>query len=120
MAFLTGDKLVDNRELTVPEPFCVTLFLHRTVPLAELLDLHFILTCWATDPGSQHFLAGWLVSELERTPIIPDEYFSPEGDTDCILKIRRSDEDARQVWNMITDVPQRTHSSETACWWPHF
>ncbi len=86
----------------------VTLFLHRVARLAELVELHFILSFLADDPSLEHVLAGWVMSQLEQTPIIPDEYFEPGAmTTECDLKIRRSDEDARQVWKMITDEPLR-------------
>jgi hypothetical protein len=97
----------------------VTLFLHRVAQLAELVELHFILSFWSRDPNSAHIAhvsAGWVMYELERTPIIPDEFFfSPNAMTkEWILKIRRSDEDARQVWKMITDEPLRLSLSYVA------
>ena len=38
--------------------------------------------------------------------MVPDEFFNycPAGHP-CNLKIRRSDEDPRRIWNMITDEP---------------
>jgi len=87
---------------------CVTLLLHRVVRMAESVDLHFMLSFWTFAASLEHVLAGWVISQLERTPIIPDEYFSPDEVTsELILKIRRSDEDARQVWKMVTDDPLR-------------
>jgi len=86
----------------------VTFFLHRIRRLEELVELHFILSFWTADARSEHLLAGWVVSQLEQTPIVPDEFFVPDGmTTECDLKLRRSDEDARQVWRMITNGPLR-------------
>ena len=86
----------------------VTLLLHRVVRLAESVDLHFMLSFWTFAASLEHLLAGWVISQLERTPIIPDEYFAPDEVTNkLVLKIRRSDEDARQVWKMVTDDPLR-------------
>lgn len=86
----------------------VTLFLHRVARLAELVELHFILSFWSHVASNEHMMAGWVMCQLEQTPIIPDEFFAPGAMTlACNLKIRRSDEDARQVWKMITDVPLR-------------
>jgi hypothetical protein len=86
----------------------VTLFLHRVARLAELIELHFILSFWARTPSEEHVLAGWVIFQLEQTPIIPNEFFSPDAmTTEYDLKIRWSDEDARQVWKMITDKPLR-------------
>lgn len=86
----------------------VTLFLHRIARLAELLELHFILSFWAGDTTTEQVLAGWVMRQLEQTPIIPDEFFKiGEKAAEWNLKIRRSDEDARQVWKMITTEPLR-------------
>lgn len=85
---------------------CATLFMHRAVRLGELLELHFIVSFWGHAAINEHRLAGWVMRQLEQTPVIPDEFFAagskPAG---CSLKIRRSDEDPRQIWKMITDEP---------------
>ena len=81
----------------------VTLFLHRIKRLAELLELHFILSFWAGDTASEHRLAGWVMRQLEQTPLIPNSFFESESQ----LKVRRSDEDSRQIWKMITPDPLR-------------
>jgi hypothetical protein len=86
----------------------VTLFLHRIARLAELVELHFILSFWTSQASMEHLLAGFVMRQLEQTPIIPDEFIAPGAmTTESDLKIRRSDEDARQVWKMITDEPLR-------------
>lgn len=89
-------------------PQGITLYLHRVKHLAEELELHFILSFWAGDAGSEQAIAGWVMSQLEQHPFIPDEYFAPYGmTTECFLKVRWSDEDPRQVWKTITDEPLR-------------
>lgn len=86
----------------------VTLFLHRVTRLAELLELHFILSFWARQADAEQMLAGWVVRQLERSPVIPDEFFDlPTLERELTLTIRRSDEDAREVWKMITSDPLR-------------
>jgi hypothetical protein len=35
------------------------------------LDLHFILTVWGQHASLQHALAGWLMRQLESTPVLP-------------------------------------------------
>jgi len=94
---------------TVDQNARVTLYLHRVVAVGELLELHFILSFWAIFSHIEHLLAGWILHELERTPIIPTQFFGEKSDPplNCSLKIRRSDEDARQIWRMITDNPLR-------------
>jgi hypothetical protein len=86
----------------------VTLFLHRVARLAELVELHFLLSFYSPTPSTEHVLAGWVMFQLEQTPIIPHEFFSPDAMTTAYdLKVRWSDEDPRQVWKMITDLPLR-------------
>lgn len=101
---------------TVQQQTFVTLYLHRIVALGELLELHFILSFWSTFPHHEHLLSGWVLYELQRTPLIPDSFIvevpgASGGVTPVPLgrnvKIRRSDEDARQIWRMITDQPLR-------------
>jgi hypothetical protein len=85
-----------------------TLYLHRVRRLAELIELHFILSFWAGDSGSEQLLAGWTFRHLGQNPVVPDQYLTPLGwEPEFILKIRWSDEDPRQVWKMITDQPLR-------------
>ena len=81
----------------------VTLFLHRTTRLAEILELHIILSFWDASASGEQLLAGWVMRALERTPIIPNDFVSYSGTPLWEVKIRRSDEDAREVWRMITD-----------------
>jgi hypothetical protein len=86
----------------------VTLFLHRIARLAELLELHFILSFWSVHASAEHVLAGWVMSQLEQTPVLPEEHFALRAmETEFELKIRRSDEDTRQIWKMITGAPLR-------------
>ena len=85
---------------------CVTLYLHRIMVLADLLDLHFILSVFAKASYAEHALAGWMLHELAHTPMIASRFFD-EGPSRFTAKIRRSDEDPRQVWKMITDQPLR-------------
>jgi hypothetical protein len=86
----------------------VTLFLHRARRLGEALDLHFIVSFWGHAAINEHRLAGWVMHLFERMPVIPDEYLvHGRQAVDCDLKIRRSDEDPRQIWQMITEEPLR-------------
>jgi hypothetical protein len=92
-----------------------SLFLHRVTRLAELLELHFILSFWAGSASSENLLAGWVMRELERTPCIPGEHFWLSSENPLWdVKIRRSDEDAREVWKMITNQPLRLSLSYIA------
>ena len=85
-----------------------TLYLHRVRRLAELIELHFILSFWAGDSGSEQLMAGWTFRQLGQNPVVPVEYLIPTGwDPEFTLKIRWSDEDPRQVWKLISDQPMR-------------
>lgn len=108
-------EVVSPRDFVKNQQLHVTLFLHRVERLGELLELHFILSFWGYFAISDHRLAGWVIRQLERTPVIPGEYFSPGPEAvECELKIRCSDEDSRQVWQMITDEPLRLSLSYVA------
>jgi len=96
-------------------PNAGTFYLHRVTRLAELLELHFIISCWGHASDVEYLLAGWVMSELERTPVIPAVYFADNVAGPALeLKVRRSDEDARKVWKMVTDQPLRLSLSYIA------
>jgi hypothetical protein len=85
-----------------------TLYVHRVGRLAELIELHFILSFWARNPAMEQLLAGWVMFHLEQSPVVPDEFFGHGVmGHKCTLRIRWSDEDPRRVWKMITDMPLR-------------
>ena len=41
---------------------------HNVERLADLAELHFILSFWSIKTDNEHLLAGWVMSQLERTP----------------------------------------------------
>ena len=87
-----------------------TLYLHRVQRLADLIELHFLLSFWSKEPSYEQVLAGWVMSQFEQSPIVPDEFLKLESaamTNKCILKVRWSDEDPRQVWKSITEQPLR-------------
>ena len=76
--------------------------------MEALIELHFILSFWADNADMEQVGAGGVMLQIELNPIVPDEYFGPDWmETDCILRVRWSDEDPRHVWKMITDEPLR-------------
>ena len=86
----------------------VTLFLHRVVRLDVALELHFILSFWGHYAIGEQHLAGWVIRQIEQSPILSGDHFAADANNrECVLKIRRSDEDPRQIWQMITDEPLR-------------
>ena len=101
-------KVIGVRDFRAPSEQAVTLYLHRVGRLAELIELHFILSFWARDPSMEQALAGWVMFQLERCPIVPDEFFFTDTmANENILKVRWSDEDPRHVWKIITDMSLR-------------
>ena len=101
-------QVVGSRELGfLSSGAAVKLFLHRIARLEESLELHFILSVWCEYASMEHALAGWILNHFERSPVVPVEYFSWDDGPDLSLKVRASDEDARQIWKMITDAPLR-------------
>lgn len=90
----------------------VTLLLHRASRVAELLDLHFLLSFWAASSSpspadDENVLAGWTLHQIERTPVIAREFFPAEAIPECEVRVRSSDEDSREIWRMLTDLPLR-------------
>jgi hypothetical protein len=101
-------RIVGTSDFLQLNKLCVALFMHRVVRLGSLLELHFILSIWGHNAAMEHRLAGWVMRELEQTPILPvDSMESTPKGIDWDLKIRRSDEDPRQIWQLITDEPLR-------------
>lgn len=92
-----------------------TLFLHRVARLGDMLELHFILSFWAPSAVLEQVLAGLVMRHFEQKPFPPEEFFiNQEGPPPWRLKIRRSDEDARQIWKLITDMPLQLSLSYVA------
>jgi hypothetical protein len=86
----------------------VTLFLHRVTRHSELLELHFILSVWSAFADGEQGVGGWIIRQLEKAPVIPQEYLDYERESSGFqLKVRKSDEDPRAIWKMITDQPLR-------------
>jgi hypothetical protein len=58
-----------------------------------------IIAFWGHAAINEHRLAGWVMHQFERMPVIPNAYLvDGRQAVDCDLKIRRSDEDPRQIF----------------------
>lgn len=91
------------------------LYLHRIVRLADVVEMHFIVTLWTDYYRTQDELAGWTMHALEDGELWrPEESEPGEAGQRWGLRIRASDEDARQVWKMITERPLRLSLSYVA------
>jgi hypothetical protein len=83
----------------------VTLFLHNVERLADLAELHFILSFWSIDADNEHLLAGWVMSQLEPTP---DDATIPESE----LKIRHLPERKTQRRTLGSPLPAHNNCQD--------
>ena len=81
-----------------------SLYLHRISQLGDLLELHLLISFWTQVAAPALEGAGLVMQCFERFPVVPAEHL-PSMQTAVAVKMRRSDEDPRQVWKMITDYP---------------
>jgi hypothetical protein len=72
----------------------VTLYLHRVSRVAKL-ELHILLSSWGQHSNTNHSQAGLVMHMLEQFPVVPHEFFPPGPLLQ--VKIRRSDEDPREI-----------------------
>ena len=104
-----------------PAESVVSLYLHRISDLGDVLELHVLLSFWTRDARLAHRFAGLVMQRIEQEPIVPPACLLYQRDVLLQVKLRRSDEDPRQVWKMVTDAPLQlslayiaTVSSQTA------
>lgn len=72
------------------------------------LDLHYLVTVWASSASMQHRIAGWLMRTLETTPILPegvlhgvDEKAFNRDETVEIILNDLTNEDLFRIWDII-------------------
>lgn len=82
----------------------IALHLHRIAPRRDALDLHVLLSFWAHSVSAAHHIAGVVIRRFEREPIVVPAPYSRLA-PGVQLKVRPSDEDPRQIWKMVTDMP---------------
>ena len=78
------------------------------------LDLHFVLTAWASDASLQHTLIGWMMRVLEDNPVLPSallsavapNVFRPDETIEISLG-ELSNDDMLTVWeNLVPNAYQ--------------
>ena len=79
----------------------VSLYLHRISQLGDTLELHLLMSFWTESADSAHLMAGLAMQRIEQEPVIPPGFI--RAGVPLQVKLRRSDEDPRQVWKMVTD-----------------
>jgi hypothetical protein len=100
----------------------VTLYLHRVTHTAHLrnatrpvamgesvplsLDLHFLLTAWATSALAEHAMLAWAMRELAMLPVLDRTVLLPSagwgaGDLVQLLPAELSVEEMMRVWERL-------------------
>ena len=119
-------RLVSCGELAAEEDFgtALTFFLHRVtinehlrtqgrlrdradekVPLA--VDLHYLMSVWATSALTEQTVLCWAMRELQMHPVLDSASLSPEAnwnqsDVVQIIPAELSNEDIMRIWDAIT------------------
>ena len=88
------------RRVNMTSNFLASVYMHRVARLAELLELHVIVSFWGDQAVLEQSCSGWVLGLFERTPAL-------ELEGGFQIKVRLSEEDPRQVWKMVTDEPLR-------------
>jgi hypothetical protein len=70
------------------------------------LDVHYMVTAWANDPGDEHRLLGRLLMVLYRYKALPEEFqYGPlaEQEYDILMKVAQYDQRdiRREIWSML-------------------
>lgn len=70
------------------------------------LDVHYMVTAWANDPGDEHRLLGRMLMVLYRYKVLPEEflYGALSGqDFDVLMKVAQYDQRdvRREIWSML-------------------
>lgn len=118
-------KVYAAKDFTSPMQTGVSLFLYRValndgsrVPtrggtsqrLPRPLDLHMMLTAWGRDASLQHAIAGWMISRLEATPLLPSSLlnsvwpgvFQPNEALEVVLSDLATQE-LYSLWERLTE-----------------
>ena len=75
-------------------------------PSAVRLDVHYMITAWANDPGDEHRMLGRTLMALYRFPSLPDDLLYGElanQEYGILLKVAQYDQrdNRRDIWSML-------------------
>jgi hypothetical protein len=78
--------------------------LESNVPLA--LDLHYLITVWATSAAAEHTILAWTMRQLFLNPILDMAFLSSEGgwnagDVVQLFPAELSNEDVMRIWDAL-------------------
>lgn len=90
--------------------------LGANVPLA--LDLHYLLTVWASSAAAEHTILAWTMRQLFLNPILDMAFLSAEGgwnagDVVQLFPAELSNEDIMRIWDAL-EPPYRLSVSYVA------
>src|SRR2546430_7690930 len=101
---------VNTVRRTLPRPVDQNGNRHRP---ALPIDLHYLLTPWATSAETQQILLGWSMRVLEDTPLLSSELLNPDvflpDETVEIVSEPLPLQDIINIWDAIT--PNLPHSA---------
>jgi hypothetical protein len=99
----------ENNRLRTQQPYLNNSFssMSATVgPNPVRLDVHYMVTAWANDPGDEHRLLGRTLMVLYRYHALPEEFRYGQldmPDFDVLLKVAQYDQRdiRREIWSML-------------------
>ena len=99
----------ENNRLRTQQPYLGTAtsgFSATVSPNPVRLDVHYMITAWANDPGDEHRLLGRTLMVLYRYQALPEEFqFGQlaDQDFDIIMKVAQYDQRdiRREIWSML-------------------
>lgn len=70
------------------------------------LDLHYLITYWGTDPQAEHSVLGWVMQQLQSTPILDNSILAPPAIWDATESIQMVEadlslEDILRIWDAL-------------------
>ena len=99
----------ENNKLRTQQPYlnATASGLTATVGVNPVrLDVHYMVTAWANDPGDEHRLLGRMLMVLYRYKALPEEYkYGALGDQEyeILMKVAQYDQRdiRREIWSML-------------------
>lgn len=101
--------LRENNKLRTQQPFIDSTVagLSATMSVSPVrLDVHYMVTAWANDPGDEHRLLGRMLMVLYRYKALPEEFQQGQlvgQDYDIMMKVAQYDQRdiRREIWSML-------------------
>lgn len=99
----------ENNKLRTQQPYigATPNGLTATMSVSPVrLDVHYMVTAWANDPGDEHRLLGRMLMVLYRYKALPEEFFYGSlmgNEHDILMKVAQYDQRdiRREIWSML-------------------